>query len=516
MADRERFDVVVIGAGFNGLTLANYLLQAGLRVLVVERRLESGGGLSSEEPTYTGFWANTGQYVFDTLGLLPFHKELALDRVNVSFIQPDVQSALVMTDGRALVIYRELARTVEAIARVSPRDAGTWRSLHRLSSAGWPQIFGAAFRRAKAGTRAAAAATTEELTRLGRMSPREAVDDLFESEPVRALILNHLLVPRGIGLDDSATGHFVALAVALAGEGRLVHSGSHELAQGLWTAILRAGGDVWDLGEATRVLVERGRAIGVELADNQRVLARAVVSTIEPRETFRLAGDAVGASVRARLARFRPDDFSLFAVHLALREPPRFQAAAVNADVSHAFRYALGLETVADHAALWHAIRAGELPDQAAMFVSVPTVHDPAQARAGQHTTLLWHFVPRVLRGRAWKDVRDTFTAACIDRLRRYAPNVGAPTIIAAAAMSPDDHVAKFPNLASGLFGGRNSGGQLGAFRPVPELAGYRTPINGLYVAGASAAPGAGLHPASAIACAGVVAHDLRATRRAR
>ena len=72
MTDRDRWDVIVIGAGLNGMTLASYLLKAGLRVLVTERRLESGGGLSTEEPTITGSWANTGQYVFDTLGLQPY------------------------------------------------------------------------------------------------------------------------------------------------------------------------------------------------------------------------------------------------------------------------------------------------------------------------------------------------------------------------------------------------------------------------------------------------------------
>jgi len=143
------------------------------------------------------------------------------------------------------------------------------------------------------------------------------------------------------------------------------------------------------------------------------------------------------------------------------------------------------------------------------MFVSVPTAHDPAQARAGQHTALLWHFVPRVLRGRAWKDVRETFMATCVDRLRRYAPNVGASTVIAAAAMSPDDHVAKFPNLASGVFGGRNSGGQLGAFRPIPELAGYRTPIGGLYLAGASMHPGGNITGANGYNAAAVICRDL-------
>jgi phytoene dehydrogenase-like protein len=539
MASEDRWDVVVVGAGLSGMTLANYLLKAGLRVLVLERRLESGGGLSSEEPTLTGYWANTGHYVFDTLGLVPFHKTLTLNQVNVRFIQPEVQSALPLADGRALVLYRDLARTLDAIARFSPADARSWRRLHRLGGEVAREVMGIAAPPARVVPRAGRKPTRSELRtakarqaltarrpversntadpsldRLRRMSPREVVNELFESEPVKALLLHHLLVPRGVGLDDSSTGHVAALAVALAGEAQIVQGGSHELAQGLWTAILKRGGDVWDLAEVTGILVEANRVVAVEMTGGRRVRARAVVSTIDPGQTFRLAGDGhLDSALRTRLGRFRPDDVSLFAVHLALREPPRFQAAAVGAEVNRALRYSIGLETVEDHSLLWQTIRRGELPGQAGMLVSVPSLHDPSQAPARHHTALLWQYVPRTLRGRAWTDVRDGFMAACIEGLRRYAPNIGPATILAAAAMSPDDHLAKFPNLVAGLFGGANSGGQLGAYRPTPELADYRTPISGLYLAGASLPPGAGLGPASALGCVEAVAGDLRARR---
>lgn len=510
MAYDQKWDVLVIGAGLNGMVLANYLLKAGLKVMVLERRLESGGGLASEEPTITGFWHNTGHYVFDTLNLLPFHKELDLEGVNISFVRPEVQSALPLGDGRALVIYRDLKRTLESITAHSRSDAQAWRRLHRAGSAEMPEFAGAALRR-----RPNPAPPAEgDLARLSLMSPREVLDELFESGVVKSLILHHLLIPRGIGYDYSGTGHFVAFAIAQAGQGHMVHEGSHEMAQGLWTAILKRGGDIWDMTEVTQILVEKGRAVGVELMGGRRMYGRAVVSTVDPVGTFRLAGERhVKPHLLERLARFRPDEFSLFTVHLALRAAPRFQAAAVNPDVNRAYRYGLGLESVADHGALWDEVRRGELPAQPAMFVSVPSVHDPSQALPGHHTALVWQVVPRTLRGREWKDLREEYMATCIDRLRRYAPNIEPENIMGGTAMTPDDIVAKWTNLAAGLFGGRNSGGQLGAFRPLPELAGYRTPVPGLYLAGASTPPGAGLSPASAMACADVVATDLKAKR---
>jgi phytoene dehydrogenase-like protein len=510
VADEEQRDVLVIGAGLNGLTLANYLLKSGLKVMVLERRLESGGGLASEEPTLTGFWHNTGHYVFDTLNLLPFHRELDLEEFNVSFVRPEVQSVLPLGDGRALVIYRNLPQTLESVAAFSRKDAEMWGRLYRAAATAMPEFSGAALRVPPK----PAPPVSGDLARLSRMSPREVLDQLFESEAVKSLILHYLLIPRGIGYDYSGTGHFVPFAIAQAGQGRLVHEGSHQLAQGLWTAILKRGGDIWDMTEVTRILVEKGRARGVELLGGRRISGRAVVSTIDTAGTFRLAGERhMKPDLLERLARFQPDEFSLFTVHLALKTPPRFQADAVGPDVNRALRYGIGLESVADHAALWDQVRRGELPTRAGMFVSFPSVHDPSQALPGHHTGLIWQVVPRTLKGREWKDVREEYMAACIDRLHRYVPNIGRETILGTVAMTPDDFVAKWTNLAGGLLGGRNSGGQLGAFRPLPELAGYRTPTRGLYLAGASLSPGAGLHPASAMACAEVLATDLRAKR---
>jgi len=506
----ETWDVLVIGAGLNGMVLANYLLKAGLKVMVLERRLESGGGLASEEPTVTGFWANTGHYVFDTLNLLPFHKELALEDFNISFVCPEVQSALPLGDGRALVIYRDLKRTLESITTFSRKDAAMWRRLHRAASTAMPELSGAVLRRPPK----AAATADPDLARLALMSPREVLDELFETEVVKSLILHHLLVPRGIAPDYSGTGHFVPFAIAQAGQGRLVHEGSHEMAQGLWTAILKRGGDIWDMTEVTEILVEKGRAVGVELMGGRRMYGRAIVSTIDPAGTLRLAGARhVKPELMDRLARFQAEEFSLFTVHLALKAAPRFQAAAGTPDVNRAYRYAIGLESAADHAALWEEVRRGDLPARTGLFVAFPTVHDETQALPGQHTALLWQLVPRHLRGREWKDVRNDYMAACIDRLRRYAPNMDQANIMGATAMTPDNIVAKWTNLSVGIFGGRNTGGQLGAFRPLPELAGYRTPLPGLYLAGASMPPGAGLSPAPAMACAEVLAADLKFKR---
>jgi phytoene dehydrogenase-like protein len=377
-----------------------------------------------------------------------------------------------------------------------------------------PAFTGAALRRPPNGK--PALPTSSELGRLSHMSAREVLDEMFESEIVKSLILHHLLVPRGIVYNYSGTGHFVPFAIAQAGQGHLVHEGTHEMAQGLWTGIMRhKGGDVWDMTEVTQILVEKGRVAGVELLGGRRLYTRTVISTLDPTETFRLAGlRNVKPELLDRLARYQPDDFSLFTVHLALRSAPNFQGSNKNPDINRVFRYGIGLENVTDHEVLFDQVRQGDLPTQAGMFVSFPSVHDPSEALPGHHTALIWQVVPRTLRGgRRWNDIAEDYKAICISRLRRYASNITHENIMGSVAMTPDTLVSKWTNLNVGLFGGRNSGGQLGAFRPTPELSGYRTPIRGLYLAGATMPPGAGLTPAPAMACLEVVASDLKARR---
>src|SRR6185503_3465534 len=123
----QMYDVIVIGAGENGLVLGNYLGKAGLSVLVCERRLESGGGLSTEESTVIGCWHNTGAFYHDTVEITPVHKDLDLEDFNTVYLHPPVQSSVVRSDGETLTIFADPKRTEKEIARWSAEDAATFR-----------------------------------------------------------------------------------------------------------------------------------------------------------------------------------------------------------------------------------------------------------------------------------------------------------------------------------------------------------------------------------------------------
>ncbi len=502
-------DIVVIGAGQNGLIAANYLKRAGFSVMVIERRLESGGGLTGEEPTRNGFWHTTGNPFQDLAAILPFMTELDLAQYNGRWILPEVQSSLALPDGRWLVVYSDLARTFSSIAAISQRDAEKWRAIVLQFQADLPAI--RAHLTSKPGD---PARENYRLTGFSRLTaaaegktPAEVLDDTFESDAVKALVLMHLAAPRGIASDYEGAGSIVPLAIGLAAENRLQAGGVHELAQVLWSACVRGDGDVWDSTAATRILVEDGRAVGVEVAGGRQIRARAVISSIDLEATFlNLLGETqLPADLSRHICNFVPDEYSLFAVHLALREPPRF----ADPDAGRAFRINLGIDSPAANQVLWQEIRAGALPQQAGMTIFSTVIWDPSQAHKGMSNTTIWQLVPRKLAGgRSWAEVKDSYARLLIERLSRWAPNVSGETILESVAHTPDLLVEKWPNLKPGLFGGRNSGGQALFARPFPGLT-HRSSIPGLYLANASMAPGAGLTGLPGIIAARLVAEDL-------
>jgi phytoene dehydrogenase-like protein len=334
------------------------------------------------------------------------------------------------------------------------------------------------------------------------------LDEYFESDAVKALVLMHLAAPRGVGWDYPGAGAIVPLAIGLAAENQLAAGGVHELAQALWSACIDGDGDVWDSTTVTRILVEDGRAAGIEMSDGRQVRARAVISSVDLETSLLDFMDPgrVPEAVARKVREFEPDEYSVFAVHLALREPPRF----ADADAGRAFRVNLGMDSPAAARRLWQEIRAGALPEQTAMIVFSTVLWDASQAHEGMSNTTLWQFVPRRLSGgRDWSEVADSYTKELIGRLRRFAPNVDDDCILESVAQTPDLMVQKWPNLKVGLFGGRNAGSQLLFNRPFPELV-HPAVMPGLYLANSSVAPGVGLAGIAGARAALMVAQDLQ------
>jgi len=177
-----------------------------------------------------------------------------------------------------------------------------------------------------------------------------------------------------------------------------------------------------------------------------------------------------------------------------------------------AFKLNIGLETPEDYQVLWSEIRSGKLPKHFGLYCSIPSLFDPNQAPKGKHAALIWQPAPYNLKDGGpgkWDEVKEEYMEACIAKWREYAPNLTDDNILGKFALSPLDIERKLCNMKSGgVFMGRMIQGQLEYFRPIPELAQFRTPVKNLYLAGSCCHPGGGIIGAPGFIAANVIAED--------
>jgi phytoene dehydrogenase-like protein len=519
--EREH-DAIVIGSGHNGLILANYLARAGMDVVVLEKRLEAGGGLTTEEVTLPGFYHNLHSLFHDAVEVMPAMKDLRLEEDHhVRYVLPEVQVGMPLRDGRAATIHLDPAKTLASLSRINERDALKYKQVQNdyrefMEAIAIPGLYStppipshqmAALEQTQAGL---------DYLRLSRSTPNDVARDWFEDEAIRAISLFQLAIPRGILTDYAGLGMVVPLVISQVEPSRLCVGGSHALAHGLWRALLRSGGVTCGMHEVAEILVEKGRAVGVRLVDGQIIRARKLVASgVGFRQTILKMMDPANVPEALRKAGegFKLDEFSLFAVHLALNEPPNYTAAAFDPDVNRALKVNLGFETVGDFNRTWADIRAGRLPTQPAMYASTPSMHDPSQAPEGKYTALLWQPVPYKLAGRspeAWDEVKEDFADQCMETWRKYAPNMDSKNIIKRFIQTPVDIARKISNMEEGgVFLGRTTLDQIEYFRPHPIASQYRTPIEGLYLCGGCMHPGGGILGAAARNAADAIAEDF-------
>ncbi len=516
----EAVDGIFIGGGHNSMVCAAYLARAGQRVLVLEAAPQFGGGTTTDEITLPSFKHNLHAYFVRWTPEYAVWDDLDLGRYGVTSIFPEVQNALPFDGGeRALVTYSNLDRSVSEIERISPTDGETYRRLYTE--------FNTLAEFVDTPLRFAPPLPTDELvdllegSRLGRQylaldaqTPLDIVRNSFESEALRSLILFNVSV-RGYvpNLDVGGIGSIVALALANSQGGRLVRGGTYEVAKAIASAVVDNGGTVMTDARVVAINVTNGRATGVTLSDGRSIDGAKFVVSGAPSPitmTELVAPEHLDPSLRKELAGYRWLEEALFGMHWALSDRPVFRSEAYNPDVPRALNLALGYESSNDIEAHMHAVRAATNTADAPIHVSIPTLHDATQAPAGRHTTFGWHFVPGPPKRGTWDDAAVQERAdAIVSTYAKYAPNIEAATM-ARATHSPDATERRIISMRSGdRHHGSFHPSNWGINRPSPQMPGYRTPIEGLYLCGASQHPGGSFHGQPGYNAAGVVADDL-------
>jgi phytoene dehydrogenase-like protein len=501
--------VVVVGAGHAGLVCAARLAARGLEVCVLEQAPQPGGALGSQARTLPGFVHDHCAGVLPLAAASPAFRELPLERHGLEWIVPDLAMAHPFGDGTAIVLQRDLAATAASLESAAGGAGSAWQSLVSPLLARREKLVHTALSPLPPGAAALRLALAlrrdgVELARRALASAAtfglEVFGDVRAAAWFSGSAVHSDLTPGSSGgaafaLVLKLLAHVVGWPYPRGGAGRLTDA--------LVSHVRSLGGDV-RCGAAVRsVEVRGGRVRGVRLACGEGVDADAVVTTLSAgRLPAMLPAGALPGRVTQRLRTWRYG-IGTFKVDFALDGPvPWVNADARRAGVVHLGDTLDALFRSQQQAGL------GSVPDEPAMVTAQHSLHDPSRAPAGKHTLYVYTHVP------ARPDMSDDAIADRIElRIERFAPGF-RDLVLARDVRSPARLERENPSLVGGdLAGGSMELDQQGPFRPAPELARYRAPLRGLYVAGASTHPGPGVHGVSGRGAAEALLTDLSPLR---
>lgn len=515
-------NIVIVGAGHNGLVTAFYLAKAGLKPLVLERR-EQVGGVAVTEEFHPGFRCSA---LLHAEG--PLRADVARDlKLKVEMLRPDPRLTALGADGRALALYEDTNKTAGAIAQSSARDAERYpefvRTLRQVSGViadvlalTPPEIdhpsAGDAWGMLKAGRKFRALGRKDmfRLLRWGPMAVADFAAEWFETELLRAALAGRGIF--GLNFGPWSAGSTMALLLHAAadphpaGPAAFPRGGMGALTAALAEAAKSAGAQIRAGAEVAHILVKDGAVRGVVLANGEELGATAVISALDPRGTFlKLIDPAqLEPSFIAKMQNYRARGTTA-KVNLALGGEPKFSALAElpagRIHIGHEIDY---LERAFDGS------KYGRLPEHPYLDVSVPTVLDPALAPAGKHVlSVAVHHAPYRLRGTDWNAQRDALADIVVKTLATHAP--GLPGMIEGRqVLTPLDLEQRYGLTGGHIFHGDLALDQLFTMRPLLGWARYRGPLQGLYLCGSGTHPGNGLTGGSGANAAKEILKDLR------
>src|SRR6185436_9629289 len=266
------------------------------------------------------------------------------------------------------------------------------------------------------------------LLQTSALSPLEFVEREFEHPVVRAglLFFNGL---REVDLRLRGFGHHIPMLLASPAKAQMCVGGAARLAEALSAAVRDYGGEIRTGCEPRRIVVERGKVIGVETQDGEVIRGGFVASSLNPQQTFLqlLSEREISSEVRRRAEAFEYNLLApLFALNLVLRRPPRYK----NPGLDRAFMVILGLEDYAQFHDIVRHHEAGTIPPTV-MWGACPTLFDPTQAPAGGHSAFMWEKLPYRLNGdaRNWDAMRDAHGREMLRLWTEFAPNLADDAI---------------------------------------------------------------------------------------
>lgn len=516
---QKNWDVIIIGGGPNGLTAAAYLARTGAKVLLLERHHEGGGGLITEE--WSGFRFNTHAKLMMMMDVMPPMKDLDLEGWGCSYVKPEAAVSILTKDGKALTLYADVEKSVQSIAKFSKADAERYREVMNE----WNRIVVEALIPA---TYTLPLPMLDMVMKYQQSDVGRKVNEMAEENFLDVLekcgfendLLNTAILYLGTmyGMDpEGGLGFLLPLFYNRLLNSSLIRSGSHLLCAAISRSANNGGATLLRAAEVARILNDGNRVTGVKLASGEEFFAQAVVTTTDPQTTFL---DLVGEDICNRKSKhlveqtkaWEWESTSLFNVHFALGERPRYEAAKFDPAVDRSMLKIMNVETPDDLLDHIQDVKEGKFNFIGSAFT--PTDLDPMQAPVDvepNSAVACWEtLAPYDNRDGDWDRLKDGYVKHIREIWSQYAPNLKTARVIRDYVNHPRYIEAKLPGMKRGsIKHGAYTPTQMLSNRPNADCSAYRTPIPGLYVAGASVWPGGMVLLGGGYNAASVVADDL-------
>lgn len=518
-------DVIIIGAGHNGLTAAAYLAAAGRRVTVLERRSVVGGACVTEELA-PGYKASTCSYLVSLLAP-DIIKDLELARHGYRMIARDPASFTPLPDGRYLMLGRDSAQNQQQISQFSRKDAQAFPRyeafLTRVAEALEPILdnpvpallpLPPSWRRLPLSRRISDLLGTLRLRRaLAKLgedqapamrllldSATQVLDRWFESDVLKATlatdgVIGAMAAPSTPGTGYVLLHHVMGHAGGSRGVWGYAAGGMGAISQALAASARERGVTIHTSVSVAQIEHKAGRVSGVRLSDGRVLTAPVVLSNATPEVTFRhlLASSALPDGFHQAVAAI---DYSSASakINLAVSRLPDFSACpgSDKPGPQHRGTIHIGPSMEAIERA-YDAAKYGQFSPHPLIEMTIPSALDDSLAPPGHHIVQLFvQYAPYALLGDDWDNQRAAFADTCLAEIDRYAPGF-SQHVLHRQVLTPPDLEREFGLTGGNIFHGAMTPSQLLSLRPVPGWADHRSPIQGLYLCGSGAHPGGGV-----------------------
>ena len=498
----ERNDVIIIGAGHNGLVCAAYLARAGLNVLCLESS-DSAGGMSSPRTlgddyqfpglahaSYPVSKAIRRDLKLDRFGYVPGD---AVDTVSIDAngnhltISPTAVSGnnLAELDAVAYPAFRkqylDFAKALRPLFENKPPRLKNipFADKTTLAKLGWNVRMGLGRE------------TMYELLRVAAINIYDVLNETFDDDRLKGAIAADAVLGSAMGPRTPGTvlTWLQRLHGELNGPLSLQSGGQSQLVHAL-TQSAEDAGVTFSYGvHVARILIDNGRAFGVETADGEMLKAKTIISNADPRSTFTelVGAPQLDAMFANRVAQIRGSGV-VAKLHLALRDLPEFSGLP-DSLLRNRLLVAPSMKYI-EHA--FNHSKYDEYSENPVLEITIPSLQNSALAPEGHHVmSVNVAYVPYDLEG-GWEEQKTSLAYRVISQLGQFSPNLKS-LIVDHELLTPRDIEHQFNAVRGHWHHGELSIHQSFMMRPLHGAAQYDTPIDKLFLCGAGCHPGGGL-----------------------